>query len=309
MIVQPTFLEHWKTRLLVEITSDASAPLAVIRLWGYCQESHRWEFPGMSPTQLASICRWGARKPPCHVALVKCGFVDKLPGGGFAAHDWGEHNSRLVHNWEAGKKGGRPNDLKKSNKDGPNDETLGLALGSPRKTHKIGLDRMGDEEKGKGCVPSEVVPPGQPPQGTHTKASGEKPDLELVKLRAAGENIPAECAEKWFYEQEGRAWTDRAGQPIRDWRASLKAFALGWEQRERNRQGGHGANGTKPSQAVSPSVQAMLDQKELERVEKAIAGILNSYESHQPLSIDDKVKLKPLRERREILKRQLGFTA
>lgn len=107
MIVQPDFMEHWKTRRLVEITKDESAPLAVLRLWAFCQTSRRWEFPDMTPAQLAAICRWGNRKPVCHVALMKARFVDRLKKG-FAAHDWQQVNAQLIQKWNSGKKGGRP---------------------------------------------------------------------------------------------------------------------------------------------------------------------------------------------------------
>ena len=69
MIVQPDFPEHWKTRRLVEITGDESAPLAVIRLWAHCQHNRRWMFPGMTQSQLASICHWNDRKPAFACAL------------------------------------------------------------------------------------------------------------------------------------------------------------------------------------------------------------------------------------------------
>jgi hypothetical protein len=115
MIVQPDFPEHWKTRLLVKISKDESSPLAVIRLWAHCQHSRRSEFPDMTPAQLASICHWGARKPACHVALAKAGFVDKLTPKGFAAHQWSEHNAQLLQKWQAGQKGGRPPASEKPN--------------------------------------------------------------------------------------------------------------------------------------------------------------------------------------------------
>jgi hypothetical protein len=107
MIVKPEFLEHWKTQRLVEITKDESAPLCVIRLWGHCQTSRKWEFPDMTAETLAAICRWAKRKPACHVALVKSGFVDRLKKG-FAAHDWHTVNGQLIQKWDSGKKGGRP---------------------------------------------------------------------------------------------------------------------------------------------------------------------------------------------------------
>lgn len=118
MIVQPDFPEHWKTRLLVEITKDESSPLAVIRLWAHCQHSRRSEFPEMTKEQLASVCRWNDRKPPCNVALVKAGFVEKLRPKGFAAHQWSEHNAQLLQKWAAGQKGGRPPTAEKANETG-----------------------------------------------------------------------------------------------------------------------------------------------------------------------------------------------
>ncbi|MEI6197017.1 MAG: hypothetical protein WCS42_22100 [Verrucomicrobiota bacterium] len=108
MIVQPDFLDHWKTRQLVDLTGDPASPLVIIRLWGFCQTSKRSYFPDMTPAQLASICHWGQRKPACHVALMKVKLVEKLTPKGFAVHQWNEYNAKLLANWENGKLGGRP---------------------------------------------------------------------------------------------------------------------------------------------------------------------------------------------------------
>jgi hypothetical protein len=107
MIVTPDFREHWKTQLLVRITHDESAPLAVISGWAYCQIKRRWEFPTMSAKQLAGICRWGKMQPACHLALLEAGFVERFEKG-FSFHDWDDANARLIHNWKVGPKGGRP---------------------------------------------------------------------------------------------------------------------------------------------------------------------------------------------------------
>lgn len=115
MIVQPDFPEHWKTRQLVQLTGDDSSPLAVIRLWAHCQSNRRWRFPNMTKEQLASVCKWDHRKPPCHVALVKAGFVEKMTPKGFVAHQWDEHNGQLTQKWHAGQKGGRPSASEKTN--------------------------------------------------------------------------------------------------------------------------------------------------------------------------------------------------
>jgi hypothetical protein len=115
MIVQPDFLEHWKTRQLVELTGDESSPLCVIRLWAHCQNSKREYFPDMTPSQLASVCRWGNRKPACHVAMIRCKFVSKMSPKGYAAHEWSDHNRQLIQKWEAGKNGGRPKNIENTN--------------------------------------------------------------------------------------------------------------------------------------------------------------------------------------------------
>lgn len=138
MIVQPDFLEHFKTKALVKLTRWEAAPLAVLRLWGHCQNSRRWQFPTMTPEQLGALCAWGEHKPRCHVALIKAGFLKALPGGGFEAHQWDEQNGKLIANWANGPKGGRP---KKGEKGNPS-ETHGLATGNPPETDKIRSDKI-----------------------------------------------------------------------------------------------------------------------------------------------------------------------
>jgi hypothetical protein len=138
MIIRPEFLEHYKTRRLVEITGDESAPLAVLRLWAHCQTSRRWEFPDMRPDTLAALCRWGKRKPACHVALAKAGFVDRLKKG-FAAHGWHEVNAQLIQKWESGKKGGRPAKPKTESKP---EETGRFHPDTRTQTDKTGQDGL-----------------------------------------------------------------------------------------------------------------------------------------------------------------------
>jgi hypothetical protein len=121
MIVQPDFPEHWKTRRLVELTGDESAPMAVLRLWAHCQHSRRSTFFEMTPAQLASICRWTNKKIACHTALTKAGFVDKLNPKGFAAHEWNEYNAQLFQKWNARKIGEEKKSREDNQLDGSTD--------------------------------------------------------------------------------------------------------------------------------------------------------------------------------------------
>jgi hypothetical protein len=147
MIVTTDFPDHWKTRLLVEITDDISAPLTLLCGWAYCQTQRRWQFPDMTPAQLAAVCRWGKRKPECHTALVKAGFVDELKPG-YAFHDWASANASLIQKWAAGKKGGRPRKTTGSKPDGT-DRLPQITGSKPVKTgsEPIRSDQTGLEEK------------------------------------------------------------------------------------------------------------------------------------------------------------------
>jgi hypothetical protein len=150
MIVQPDFLKHFKTQALVKVSRWEAAPLAVLRLWGHCQVSRRWQFPNMTPEQLAALCEWGEHKPGCATALLKAGFIRRMEGGGFEAHQWEEQNSRLVHNWKQGPNGGRPKKSggkgsKEGEKSNP-DETQGFSSNNPSKTDKIRSEKIRSDQ-------------------------------------------------------------------------------------------------------------------------------------------------------------------
>jgi hypothetical protein len=190
MIVQPDFMEHWKTRRLVEITKDKSAPLAMLNLWGYCQTSRRWEFPDMTREQLAAICRWDNRKPACHVALVKAGFVDRLKKG-FAAHDWQQVNAQLIQKWNSGKKGGRPAKPKTESEPAETGRLQPVARTKTDKTRQDGLDQ----------------------NSTHNvnlvKHAPEKPLTKLTASAASMERIAREIAS----DKHGWSWDNCKVKP------------------------------------------------------------------------------------------------
>ncbi len=115
MIVEPDFLDHWKTRLLVQRTNDESAPLMILRLWAHCQSRKKWKFENMTDEVLVAICRAKPTGYPQVSAgsnglrsiLIDCGFA-RGDNGTFAVHDWEVTNKSLINSWNNGSKGGRP---------------------------------------------------------------------------------------------------------------------------------------------------------------------------------------------------------
>lgn len=107
MIVQPDFLDHWKTRKLVKLLKDESAPLILIRLWGFCQQNQKWSLEGIPPESLNSICRVENPRVSVYEMLITCGFI-KVRDGVPYVNDWESYNSKLIAAWNNGRSGGRP---------------------------------------------------------------------------------------------------------------------------------------------------------------------------------------------------------
>lgn len=106
MIVEPDFCDHWKTELLVKRSGSENAVRCLLRFWSHCQSRKKWNFEDMSPAKLACICKWTGDEQVFWDAMLQT-FLDQ-DGQNVSAHEWEQVNHRLIHNWEAGKKGGRP---------------------------------------------------------------------------------------------------------------------------------------------------------------------------------------------------------
>lgn len=148
MIVEPDFLEHHKTLALVELAGSEAAPLALLRLWGYCQKSRRWEFPEMSEAQLTALCRWRFKRISCAEALIQAGYLRRIGKRvGFAAHEWEVRNAQLIQKWNVGAKSkGRPKKGSekgvKTDEENNRTETGRLSDDNRTKTDQTRLDQI-----------------------------------------------------------------------------------------------------------------------------------------------------------------------
>lgn len=154
MIVDPDFLDHWKTRMLVNEMNDESAPLYVLRLWAHCQNRRQSCFD-MPPEALKALCRFSGPANKLESSLSASGFIRRT-GSQIEICNWVEYNSGLLANWANGKKGGRP--PKKPPLDSGSDnrkETHGLPMDNPSLTHRepIGEEEIGLEKKKAAAAP------------------------------------------------------------------------------------------------------------------------------------------------------------
>jgi len=110
MIVTPDFLDHWKTKRLIQLLDDPEAPCGLLRLWAHCQnrKAYRFDPDKLNPSNVKGITQSRADKNALWDALIESGFLDLHGNGSVEVHGFYDANSTLFASWENGKKGGRP---------------------------------------------------------------------------------------------------------------------------------------------------------------------------------------------------------
>jgi hypothetical protein len=109
VIVDPDFLDHWRTRMLVDLLDgDELAPLYVLRLWAHCQNRKETQWKPMPNPGVKALCKYAGDAEKLVESLATAGWIERFDGDGILVVKWGDHNSQLVAAWENGRKGGRP---------------------------------------------------------------------------------------------------------------------------------------------------------------------------------------------------------
>ena len=90
------YLDHPKTQRLARLLGN-NAELIPIRLWIYCGKFHSeaGELPGYSAQEIESICKWRGQSGKAVKALLLVKFISELPGGGYAVHQWADHQGHI----------------------------------------------------------------------------------------------------------------------------------------------------------------------------------------------------------------------
>lgn len=259
MIVQPDFLRHWKTRKLVAMTGDQASPLFLIRLWGHCQTSRQWEFPGLKRDDLAAICEWECLRVPklsCEKALVACGWIEKIKGGGYRVRRWDYWNKNLVTNWlrnPSGKprddsdddptgtpraprrlpdKPDQPDKPDKPDQINPTNPTNQAPAASDVAGHltqlraSVGSGKGGLEENSKDLVLDGGLDGLALSLARKLTQRCGVPTLEEVRnyLRLSFDGA-VHYAEAFYKAMEKQHWLDRNREPITDWHALARSYA------------------------------------------------------------------------------------
>ncbi len=215
MIVEPDFLDHWKTRMLARLLKDERAPIYVIRLWAHCQQRKTDRFTDWNPDVLASVCRWETDGLTLWEAMGKT-FIE-IHGSEVVVHGWAETNAALLSAWENGKRGGRPKAVNTAS---------GKPIGNPS-VIPTETDRVSDrEEKRREDREDQTESTPKAPKG----ARFVKPTREELDLHAAKIGLPADEVDAFVNHFESNGW--KVGpNPMRSWPHALQTWTARWRSR------------------------------------------------------------------------------
>lgn len=211
MIVDPDFLDHWRTRMVVDALGDELAPVYILRLWAHCQ-ARKSDRHAMPPAGLKAQCRCQHDPAIFEKALSEAGFVER-DGDSIVVLGWAQQNAALLAAWENGAKGGRPPKPNQNPRvpeaphleDGekPNGNpavTHGEPDANPDETDKSRSDKNSTSPKGEVSGPALRANP-QPPPDFDGKNSESLNGKAIVQI--AGD---WELPEQWGIDAEALGW-------------------------------------------------------------------------------------------------------
>ncbi len=243
MIVEPDFLDHWKTRMLARLLKDERAPIYVLRLWAHCQQRKTDRFTDWNPDVLASVCRWDTDGLTLWNAMGQT-FLE-IDGGNVVVHGWAETNAALISAWENGKLGGRPRAVNTGVR-----KPIGNPPVNPQETDRV-TDRVDREEK---IERTEKIHTPVAPKG----ARFAPPTREELNLEAAKIGLPANEVDAFVGYYGANGW--RVGRnPMKSWPHALAGWAARWRERTNGHTSTHSSRHGQSAADVRRSLVAGAD--------------------------------------------------
>lgn len=263
MKLDPGFASHWKTERLIARCGHG-AVTGLLRLWGDCQISRRWNGLTLNPTRLAAIMRYDGDMEELWQAMIDpdAPWLDQEEGGTWAVHDFGHHQRQVIGLWQNGRKGGRP----KSPPTPPSNTNT---------SYIHTLTPLGSKMK---------------PNGFETKPNGFSVEAVIETGRRA--SIPEDVCRAYHDDREGAGWMDGKGRAVRSMPHDLSGFWRKWQSNRSPKQFGNGVvNGHNGSPKPAEGVWHL--EKRIEAAQKEIERIQSNPSNKEPVPDSFDRRLKP----------------
>lgn len=271
-----------------------------MNLWAQCQERRRGENWGpVTDGYVESVAGWTGKPGKLFAALSlpyfdKPGWVHRVDGN-LIITGWGEYNNGLISRWYKNPSGKARGQSQASQTDPTGSQTPPHGVTNDGKKDPIGRDVTGCDVMGTG----EGKAPTRDPLF-------QEPSLADVQAVASITGVLSQCAEKWFYEQKSAGWLDRNGNPVRDWRSKLQAYAIGWRDHDARK----GLSSKKSQSSDLPGIGAAIDRRQrkgaLQQLIENHPANAESSSYNEGCTAEDRKELTRLREELETLTREMA---
>lgn len=215
MIVEPDFLNHWKTQMLCDLLgNDALGPIYLLRLWGHCQNRKSWEFE-LSANAIRAICQFQGDAQKLEDSMIESGWLERN-GDSIIVTGWADCNASLIAAWKNGNKGGRPRKQKPTENPSDNPpETHGLPMENPPRTDKRREEKSREDKK-----------EGTPPSGGSGRV--KRPKVEELCELIPNDFSPAlaKAAESFAKARQGYSPTSRRFSTLSAFRKQCERMRL-----------------------------------------------------------------------------------
>lgn len=177
MIIDPDFLDHWRTLMLIDTLKNEMAPFYIIRIWSHCQQRKAWSFE-LPAAGLKALCHAKEAADDVEKALIEAGFITRNENY-IEIPKWADKNASLIAAWKNGDKGGRPLKNNPIETHGLGNHNPGVTHGEPRHNPGVTEERRGEE------IGEEKASVGKPTVDKPAKSKPVFPDCpysEIIEL-------------------------------------------------------------------------------------------------------------------------------
>ena len=222
MKIEPSFVSHWKTRILISKCGHAAA-LGLLSLWGHHKIKREYSGLKLNPTRLAAIMDYTGDKEKLWEAMTDpdAPWLDAEEGGTWELHGFAEHQKQIILLWNRGK--ARSNG--KFTKTAP---SSGSSSGSSTSSSTSSSSVLGEYRANTGTSTGANTGANT---GKNRSLDGEEPSFSEEQVVEAGRraSIDADICLAYFNDRTGAGWRDKAGRQVKSMPHDLANFARHWK--------------------------------------------------------------------------------